>query len=114
MKYLLILLIISFNTSAIEKDKKMHFVFSSVIGAGATGITKNAWTGFTACSSVGLGKEVFDEISYGGFSGADLAYDLGGCGLSSWLTSKGIDDIKPVTYNDNGSTGISLNYIYRF
>ena len=92
----------------------MHFVFSSVIGAGATGITKNAWTGFAVCSAFGIGKELLDQEAYGGFDSADLSYDFAGCAISSWLVSKGIDDIKPVTYNDNGSTGISLNYIYRF
>ena len=113
MKYL-ILLLISFNVHPIEKDKKLHFVFSSVIGGGATGITKSAWTGFAVCSAFGVGKELIDEFTYGGFSGKDLTYDAGGCAISSWLVSKGIDDVKPVTFNDHGSTGIMLQYKVEF
>ncbi len=114
MKYI-ILMLISFNTLAIEKDKKLHTAFSFVISGTVTGISENAKLGFTSCMIVGTGKELLDEVSYGGFDTKDLMHDALGCGLGSYLVIKTFKsyEIKPYTF-DNGSNGFGFQYKIRF
>lgn len=68
-----------------KKDKLMHFGFSTAISGAATIVSEDWRVGFGVCMGVGLAKEIHDEISYGGFSGADLAYDAAGCALGAFV-----------------------------
>ena len=83
--------LISFSIKAdIEEDKQKHFVVSYVIGVGTNFVFEDWKTSLVACSAVGLGKEIYDEIDYNGFSEEDLAYDILGCSLGI-LTVEGLN-----------------------
>jgi uncharacterized protein YfiM (DUF2279 family) len=73
----------------VEEDKLKHFSVSYGIGVGTSLIFDDWKTSLVACSAVGLGKEIYDEIDYNGFSKEDLAYDILGCSLGV-LTVEGL------------------------
>ncbi|MCY9861313.1 hypothetical protein OTK49_02130 [Vibrio coralliirubri] len=73
--------VLSFSASAMDNDKIMHLTASSAIGFAANGYFDNHQDALVTCLSVGLAKEIYDEIDYGGFSGQDLVADAIGCGL---------------------------------
>ncbi|HHZ70471.1 MAG TPA: hypothetical protein EYN54_09410 [Methylococcaceae bacterium] len=84
MKYLsLILLAITFNAGAVEKDKKYHFVASSLISSAIGSYTQDSQKAFYACMAVGLTKEIYDELKGSHLSGRDLIADAAGCLLGS-------------------------------
>lgn len=71
----------SVTAQAIDYDKKLHIGVSTVI-ATTVYIKTTSWQDtMTVCLGVGLAKELYDEVSYGGFDTKDLAADLVGCGL---------------------------------
>ncbi len=67
------------DVSAVERDKQLHLGVSAVVGATTQYHTADWKTGMIVCTTVGLLKEVKDEIVYGGFDTKDLAYDVVGC-----------------------------------
>lgn len=73
---------------AIEKDKQLHFGVSSVIGGIAYYHTESSFKSMVGCAVVGVGKEVYDEISYGGFDEKDLLADVIGCGVGTFISSE--------------------------
>lgn len=88
---LCLLLIGSYNSYAFDlpKDKQLHLEVSSMIGIG-TYYTMHNSTNFervTACTSVGIAKEIYDEYSYGGFSYNDIKYDIIGCVIGVYTTN---------------------------
>ena len=70
-----------------QEDKKAHIAVSIMVGAiGNLLAVKNGankeqafWIGLGTALVIGLGKELYDEHSYGGFSTADMVADgIGG------------------------------------
>ena len=82
-KTMIILSVLYFSTNsfAMEKDKLMHFSVSTSIGLFSELAIDDPLKSIALCSSVGLAKEVYDQIDYNGFSKKDLLYDALGCGL---------------------------------
>lgn len=72
---------LSLSTYAADDDKIMHFTASSAIGFAVNGYFEDHQTALAACVTVGLAKELYDQVDYGGFSGQDLVADALGCGL---------------------------------
>lgn len=92
---LLLLLLVSSCTPAyaedwrFERDKQLHFGFSFGFGAAATvGRGYNWHEGCAIGALPGLAKEYTDAKGDSGFSTADLAYDIAGSCLGSWLVYK--------------------------
>lgn len=81
--------VLSHNSYALDNDKKLHVGLSTVVGASTTVYTQNSHKGFIVCSTVGLTKEVYDEFDYGGFDMEDLAYDVVGCAIGSYIIGEG-------------------------
>lgn len=81
---------VSLNVNAEMTDYEKHFAVSTVIGAGSNYVLDDPMNSFLVCFGVGLGKEIYDEIDYGGFSEKDLFYDVLGCGLGVF-TIEGLD-----------------------
>lgn len=75
----LILLILSTPTIALEKDKQMHIAASTAISSLTYVATENWKISFGACMAVGVAKEVMDEVRYGGFDTEDIAANAIGC-----------------------------------
>ncbi len=79
-----------------QKDKQLHMATSFVLHTAFKNIYKNSGfsekeaTIYSIGSSllVGLGKEIYDEIDYGGFSTKDLGADLLGTILSEFASIK--------------------------
>ena len=84
----LIAMTLALPTQAIEKDKQLHFGVSTVIGGIAYYHTESAFKSMVGCTVVGVGKEVYDEISYGGFDEKDLLADVIGCGVGTFVSSE--------------------------
>ncbi|AGG57811.1 hypothetical protein VPBG_00039 [Vibrio phage helene 12B3] len=83
-------LLISGNVYAIDHDKKLHLGVSTAIGA-FTQYQVDDWKNSMAvCGSVGLVKEVVDEVRYGGFDTEDLAYDMVGCSIGVIIGDYGL------------------------
>lgn len=83
---LLLALLLLCSTQALaapEYDKRMHIAASATIAASLYVVVerknKSHWYTFGGCMAVGVAKEVYDELDYGGFSGGDLAADAVGC-----------------------------------
>lgn len=69
------------SASGAEEDKIKHFAISAGIGFTATGLYESNEKAMAACLSIGLAKEIYDHVDYGGFSGDDLVMDSLGCTL---------------------------------
>ena len=79
--FLAAILLASTSTTAVEYDKKLHFVGSVIIGS-VTQVAVEDWRVSAAtCMAIGIAKEVYDEYSYGGFDTKDLLFDAAGCAL---------------------------------
>ena len=66
--------------SSIPSDKQKHLAVSTFIGAGLQSTyNSNILRNLTLCTSVGVGKEMYDKLDYGLFDTKDLAYDFAGC-----------------------------------
>jgi len=60
-------------------DKIYHITASTAISTLLRDRIQNDILTFSACMSVGLGKEFYDQYSYGGFDQYDLMADAVGC-----------------------------------
>lgn len=84
----LVALALAMPAKAIERDKQLHFGVSSIIGGTAYYYTESAFKSMVGCTIVGGLKEAYDEVSYGGFDGEDLAWDVVGCGVGVFVSSE--------------------------
>ncbi len=96
------------NIDQVDEDKKLHFKYSAGIGAASQLVTGNTYTSLAVCGGVGLAKEIYDEIDYGGFSKNDMLANAIGCVV-------GVYGIKVVGWSLNlhsqsGTTYVSFNY----
>lgn len=107
----LLALAASSNAFAIEDDKIMHFTFSYAIGAASSHFISNPFTSLAACNSIGLAKEIYDEIDYGGFSKDDMIANFSGCatGMISYKLIGHAIHISP-----NNDNGLNLKLKYQF
>jgi len=106
MKKLLIAiaLLTSMNASALEKDKQMHIGASAAIGVTSQYYFDSYAKSALTCMSVGVAKELYDEVDYGGFSKEDLLADAVGCAI-------GISGMKIIqVYQDNDALGLGVNF----
>lgn len=89
MKYLIIIVmaLLSFKSNALEKDKVLHLVSSSVISSAIFIVTESKSKAFYGCMVVGAAKEVYDYYDYGEFSKGDLLADAIGCYAGIEITS---------------------------
>jgi uncharacterized protein YfiM (DUF2279 family) len=87
----------------VEYDKKLHAGVSAVIGSVSQVVTKDTLKSSTICMSLGVAKELYDEVKYEGFDEKDLLADTIGCAV-------GILGVKSVQlYKEDGSLGLRLN-----
>ena len=69
----------TFTFAQIEKDKQLHFAAGVISGYVGEKVFNTPESPIISAFAVGLGKEIYDEISYGGFDDFDLfATTLGG------------------------------------
>ncbi len=78
------------NVNAVERDKQYHLGISAVVGATTQYHTADWKTSMIVCTTVGLLKEVKDEIVYSGFDTKDLAYDVVGCTVGVLIGETGL------------------------
>ena len=72
-------LLSTFAFAQIEKDKQLHFAAGVISGYVGEKVFNTPESPIISAFAVGLGKEIYDEISYGGFDDFDLfATTLGG------------------------------------
>ncbi len=72
-------LLSTFTFAQIEKDKQLHFAAGLISGYVGEKVFNTPESPIISAFAVGLGKEIYDEISYGGFDDFDLfATTLGG------------------------------------
>ena len=72
-------LLSTFTFAQIEKDKQLHFAAGVISGYVGEKVFNTPESPIISAFAVGLGKEIYDEISYGGFDDFDLfATTLGG------------------------------------
>ena len=80
-------LLSTFTFAQIEKDKQLHFAAGIATGYVGKKLFDKPEAPIISAFAVGLGKEIYDEISYGGFDDFDLfATTLGG--IVIYLTNK--------------------------
>lgn len=105
-KLVLVLTLVPTVSFAMEKDKQLHLGVSTVI-AGTTQFITDDWRiSMSFCTLVGVGKEVYDEMSYGGFDEKDLAYDVAGCIIGTVIGDYGL-----YLYQDSDdATGIGYQF----
>ena len=69
----------TFTFAQIQKDKQLHFAAGLISGYVGEKVFDTPESPIISAFAVGLGKEIYDEISYGGFDDFDLfATTLGG------------------------------------
>ena len=90
-------------------DRILHTGVSIIIGSGTIVATGSRPIAYSVCAVAGLGKEVYDEVDYGGFSAKDLAFDALGCviGIEGTIKILGVSLRPSVSSN---WMGIDLNY----
>ena len=72
-------LLSTFTFAQIEKDKQLHFAAGLISGYVGEKVFDTPESPIISAFAVGLGKEIYDEITYGGFDDFDLfATTLGG------------------------------------
>lgn len=81
-----LLLSTSLCVSAVEQDKLLHAGVSTVIGGVAYTYTESWLLSMSGCMTVGVVKEVYDEIDYGGFDHKDLIADGVGCLFGTFVS----------------------------
>ncbi len=105
-KLLLIgLLTIPLSAQAIEKDKQLHLGVSAVLGAGLQYHTEDWVTSMTACSLVGLGKEIADPYIGGTSDKEDMYYNIVGCGLGVVVGGYGL-----YLFRDQDAKGVGYKF----
>lgn len=93
-----------------QRDDIQHTGASFIIGAGSEIYFDNLLLSNATCMTVGLAKEVRDEIAYNGFSESDLGYDLVGC-VTGTVLSRFV--MHGLSFSASGNA-FSLNYSARF
>lgn len=103
---IILLLLLSLRVSAVERDKVKHFVASSIISSSVQHYTQNWKISSVACISVGVAKEMIDNV----FDEEDLMYDVAGCafGMIAYKSTNYILDIVPT------KGGATVNFDYKF
>lgn len=111
-----------FNVDASEwtgYDKHLHLTYGAAIGgAGVVALNfmeydgNRPLTSALACSFIaGVGKEIYDEIDYGGFDYKDAVVTATGCFVSSYLTHKFLNYGVGVGVSQDN---VQLNYTMKF
>lgn len=98
MKWLIpLLLLLPFPTNAVEDDKGKHLAASVAIGGAAEWYFEDYATSMAICAGIGVAKEVYDEIDYGGFDAEDLAYDIVGCAIGVAIPNMSVTEWNDAT-----------------
>jgi hypothetical protein len=72
-------LLTTFTFAQIEKDKQLHFIAGVLSAYVGEKIFKTPESPILSAFAAGISKEIYDEITYGGYSDPDLfATTLGG------------------------------------
>lgn len=117
---MLALLIPSLCYGQIATDKKYHAGAGIVIGVWGTfagnsidlSPEKSALFGMGCVTVAGLGKELWDEIDYGGWDWADFGYTIAGGVIGAGLTYAGIKifkKAKPVVIAVDSKITVGVN-----
>ncbi|MBF9003183.1 MULTISPECIES: hypothetical protein [Vibrio] len=93
-----------------QNDDKQHTGASFVIGAASEVYFDNLIYSNATCMTVGLAKEVRDQIAYHGFSKSDLGYDAVGC-ITGTLLSRFV--MRGLSLSASGNS-FALNYTAKF
>ncbi|MFS1428063.1 hypothetical protein LMH73_013115 [Vibrio splendidus] len=96
--------------SAVD-DRILHTGASMIVGSGMMVATNDRLTSYSMCAAVGIAKELYDEMDYGGASAKDLFFDALGCviGVEGSVMLFGVD-VKPTASSDG--VGVNLNYSF--
>lgn len=98
------------------QDKQLHFKYGVFIGAAAVtafnfaelDINRPLAASLT-CSSVGLAKEIYDQVDYGGADWKDFTVTAAACFIGSYTMHEFINmSIQPL------EGGLKLNFKYEF
>ena len=82
MKYIIFFLCFHLSFTQIGEDKLYHFAAGAYSGYTGYKVFKTPESPIVSAFAIGFGKEVYDEITYGGFDDADLlATTLGGVAI---------------------------------
>jgi uncharacterized protein YfiM (DUF2279 family) len=122
-KYIIILLFVTLSLSAqIAYDKKLHVAAGALVGTWGT-FAGNAMDlkpegaalfGISSAAVAGLGKELWDEIDYGGWDWADFGATMIGGAIGTGLTYAGLKifkNTKPLAIAVRGTmtVGVTIN-----
>ena len=102
---------LSFNSYAQVDDRILHTGVSVVVGSATLVTTGSKSLAYATCAAAGIGKEIYDEVDYGGASVKDLAFDAIGCfvGIEGTAQVYGVRITPKVSSNWMG-----LNFDYFF
>ncbi|ARN69949.1 MULTISPECIES: hypothetical protein [Vibrio] len=67
----------------VDDDKILHFGASTAIGFASQSFFEDKDSGFYTCAAVGVAKELYDEVDYGGFDTNDMVMNLVGCAVGT-------------------------------
>jgi len=82
MRYIIFFLCFHLSFTQIGEDKLYHFAAGVYSGYTGYKVFKTPESPIVSAFAIGFGKEVYDEITYGGFDDADLlATTLGGVAI---------------------------------
>ncbi|MEA5357590.1 hypothetical protein VB319_27035 [Vibrio parahaemolyticus] len=83
--FLCFLLFVSENalSANVDDDKILHFGASTAIGFASQSFFEDKDSGFYTCAAVGVAKELYDEVDYGGFDTNDMVMNLVGCAVGT-------------------------------
>lgn len=99
-------------SAELEKDKVLHFGVS--FGAGKI-LNQRVFDDYryslATCFALGVGKELYDEIDYGGFDEKDLLADALGCGFGVWVDEAFFQDHVSFDFDHKG---FNLDFEYKF
>lgn len=92
MKTLIVALLLTLSSQAfaIDKDKQLHFGVSFLFGAGAAMVMPTPIQACVVGMVPGFLKEVADQVEYegSGFDGEDMVYNIAGSCLGAYVTHK--------------------------
>jgi len=96
-------------------DKELHLKYGLAIGAASVTVFNFAnldinrpLTASLVCSSVGLAKEVYDQVDYGGADWKDFTVTAAACFIGSYTMN---EFLNLTIQTDNG--GVKLNFTYK-
>ena len=82
MRYIIFFLCFHLSFAQIGEDKLYHFAAGVYSGYTGYKVFKTPESARVSAFAIGFGKEVYDEITYGGFDDADLlATTIGGVAI---------------------------------